>query len=118
MSVIAATAGSASAGPYQITETALTSGTDTLTFNSGTNQSLKLRNPTGSPIAITIKGVAPVNPTVPGTGTTFDVSAGKVITVGAGNFWAVNLDKISAYLGNTTTVNVTGGNGAFASLVS
>jgi hypothetical protein len=117
MAVITQTAGSSSAGPFQITETTLTSGTDTLTYVAGANQSLKLRNPTGSPIAITVKGVAPVNPVVPGTGTTFDVSAGKVITVTAGNIFAVNLDKISAFLGNTTTVNITGGNGAFASLV-
>lgn len=118
MSVITATAGSSSAGPYQVVETALTA-SDTLTYVAGTNQSLKLRNPTGSPIVITIKGTAPVNPSVPGTGTTFDVSAGKAITVGAGNIMAVNLDKLSAFLGGTASaVAVTGGSGAFAALVS
>lgn len=118
MSVIVPTSASSAAGPYQITETTLTAA-DTFAFVSGTGQSLKFRNPTGSPIAITIKGTAPVNPPVPGTGTTFDVSAGKVVTVGAGNFWAVNCDKIAQYLGgNVAAVTVTGGTGAFASLVS
>jgi hypothetical protein len=118
MTAIVATTGSASAGPYQIVETTLTA-SDTLSYVANSNQSLKLRNPTGSSIVITIKGTAPVNPTVPGTGTTFDVSAGKVITVTAGNIFAVNLDKIAQYLGGTATaVAVTGGTGAFAALVS
>lgn len=118
MALITATAGSSSAGPYQVVETTMTSA-DTLSFVAGTNQSLKLRNPTGSPVVITVVGTAPVSPFVPGTGTVFNTSAGKTITVTAGNILAVNLDKIAQYLGgNPLTVNVTGGAGCFAAIVA
>lgn len=118
MAVIVQTAASASAGPYQVVETTLT-GTDTLVYVQGSNQSLKLRNPTGSPVSVTIVGTAPVSPLVPGTGTTFNTSAGKTISVLAGDIFAVNLDKINAYLGgNLSAVNVTGGAGVFAAIVA
>lgn len=118
MAAVASTNASGASTHFVVTETALTAA-DTLAYVAGSGQVLKLRNPTGAPIIITIKGTAPVSPSVAGTGTVFDVSAGKVITVAAGATSAVNLDKISAFLGgNAAAVTVTGGTGAFSSLLA
>lgn len=118
MALIATTNASGASTHFAVNETTL-SAADTLAYVAGTSQILKLRNPSGAPVVVTIKGTSPVNPTVVGTGAVFDVSAGKVITVTAGNTFAVNLDKISAFLGGTASaVTVTGGVGVFATLLS
>lgn len=89
---------------------------DTLTYSANTGQYLVLDNPTASPIVVTIDGASATNIPIVGTGTTFDVSAGKAVTVAAGVTKAIKLDTISAYLSGA--IAVTGGTGLVAYIIT
>jgi len=114
MATIAQTTIADKIGAFQVTETTLTA-SDTLVYAAGTNQRLTLRNPTGGSITVTIDGSGSTTITPNGYGQTLDVSAGYQVVLAAGVTKCVNLDKISAFLQGT--VAVTGGTGAFATLV-
>lgn len=117
MAVIVQTLGSVALSPYVVTETTMTA-SDTLTFATGTNQLLKIRNPTASSVTVILLGTAPVSPLIPGTGSIFSTASGKSLTIPAGTILATNLDKVNAYLqGTASAVAVTGGSGCFASLI-
>lgn len=117
MALIVQTALTSQTGPFTITETVMTA-SDTFVYTANTSQLLSLRNPTASSISVTIVGSAPISPYVPGTGTVFNTTAGKVIAVAAGANLKVNLDKISAYLAGGSTVGVTSGTGLVAYVIA
>lgn len=96
-----------------VTRTAL-SASDTLTFVRGSGQVLFLWNTTGSPVNVTITGSTATTISPPGFGGTVDVSAGKVVTVGANASVYLDLDDIYEFLKGTITV--TGGTGVTAHL--
>lgn len=88
---------------------------DTLTYTQNSGQYLFLDNQTGSPIVATIDGAGGTSVPIPGVGATYDVSAGKAVTVAAGVTKAIKLDTISAYLSGAVTV--TGGTGLVAFII-
>lgn len=118
MAVIAQTSGVFSSDrAINMTRTAL-GASDTLTYVAGGAQTLFMHNTTASPVVVTFTGSAPVALTVPGLGGDVVTSAGKAVTVPASGNTFLNLDKISAYLGGTGTVTVTGGTGVSVTLAA
>lgn len=104
-------------GAQDVTEVTL-GASDTLTYNdfAHTTQVLYLRNPTASPITVTVDGDGQDSVNVPGVGAV-DVSGGIDIgPIAAGEAAAVQLRSIRAYL--TGTVTLTGGDGLVASLLN
>jgi hypothetical protein len=84
---------------------------DTLTYTTNSGQELFLFNADASPIVVTLDGAGGTTVVVPKTGgTTLDVSAGYAITVAAGQFKAVRLDTIPAFL--TGVVSIVAATGA------
>lgn len=102
-------------GDFVVTETAL-GASDTLSYTAGGRQILALRNPTGSPVVVTIDGSGGTTISPSGYGGTLSVASGKAITVAGGTTRAVNLDTISAFCQGT--VAVTGGTGVYASILT
>lgn len=105
-------------GAFAIAETTL-GAADTLTYDSTKKQILFLRNPTGGTINVLVKGsgiTGGSTSNAAGIGAV-DVSAGKTVAVAAGARVGLDLNSVSAFL-TGATVNVTGGTGAFASLLA
>ena len=101
-------------GPSNVTRTSLTA-SDTLTYYPGSGQVLWLRNPTGSPIVVSLSGTAPSSIDVPGVGT-ITASGGKSVSCAGNAATYIALDNIGAYLDGSGTVTITNGTGMVASL--
>lgn len=87
------------AGAFSPASILLATSGDTLTYTANSSQELLLYNTDTVSRTVTIDGPGGTTVAVPGTGgATFSVAAGLVITVAAGTFEVVNLDKISAYV--------------------
>lgn len=101
-------------GSRSVAETTL-DGTDSLTYNSGKEAVLILRNPTASAITPVIDGDAAGVKTIAGIGD-IDLSAGyDVGSIAAGAAVSVPLDSISAYLAGAVAIN--SGTGLVAALL-
>lgn len=110
MAVIAQTTfNKSSNGAITVTRTVL-GASDSLVYTPG--GVLFLFNTTASPVDVTIDGSGSTTIAPTGYGGTIDISAGKVITVGATATVAVQLDSIASFLAGT--VAVTGGTGVTA----
>lgn len=90
------------------------SASDTLTYESGTNQIIVLYNPTGSTISPKFTGSTATTISPDGYGGTVSVSTGKSVPVAAGTTVVVHLDDIRAYLSGNVTVTL--GTGILAHL--
>ena len=113
MALLIQTIHSGKQGSVLMTRTSL-SASDSIPYNSGTHQKLKLDNNTGSPIVVTIVGASATTISPVGFGGTINVSGGYQITVPSNSTHIVDLDTISAYLSGNITIN--GGTGIVAVL--
>ncbi len=105
MAVVSNVIRSANAGPFTPTEITLATSGDTLSYSPGQQQELHLFNTDVSDIVVTIDGSTGTTVVVPGAGgATLSVAAGLAITVTAGKFSVVQLDRISAYLQGTVSI--------------
>lgn len=87
------------AGPFSPASILLATSGDTLTYIPAGAQELLLFNTDTVSRTVTIDGPGGTTVVVPNAGgATFSVAAGLVITVAAGTFEVVNLDKVSAYV--------------------
>lgn len=90
------------AGPLSPTSFLLATSGDTLTYIPSGVQELLLFNTDVSDIVVTLDGAGGTTVVVPNTGgATLSVASGLAITVTAGKFAVVNLDKVSAYVSGT-----------------
>lgn len=111
MAVVTNTAKGALAGSFTPVAILLATSGDTMTYTAGQSAELSLFNTDVSPIVVTIDGSTATTVTLPNTGgTTASVASGYAITVAAGSYAMVNLDKISAYL--TGTISIVAATGA------
>lgn len=102
-------------GVKNVTETTL-DGSDTLTYNSGRNAVLYLRNPTAGALSPVIDGdgASAAHP-VQGVGS-IDLTSGYAVgSIAAGAAKAIQLDSIKEYLKGTIAINT--GTGLVASLL-
>lgn len=91
---------------------------DTLTYTANTGQELWLFNTHTSDIVVTIDGSTGTTVVLPNAGgTTASIAAGLALTVTAGTFQTVVLDKISAYLSGTVSIVAATGAKVAASIV-
>lgn len=104
----------AGAGRKTVTETTLNGTTDTLVY--GTGDRLIMRNPTGGALSPVIDGDAGTTVGVPGVGDVSVASGYAVGSIAAGAMVTIDLDTIAAYLQGT--VNVTGGTGLVAAILT
>ena len=97
-------------GPFTATSILLATSGDTLTYTSGSNQTLTLFNTDVSPIVVTIDGDGGTTVVLPNTGgVTASVASGLAISVGAGVLKKVRLDTISAYCAGTVAISAATG---------
>lgn len=87
-------------------------GADTLTYDRLSDQILYMFNGTAAAQTVKIDGSDSTLVSVPATGDSLDVSAGKSINIAVGEVCAVRLASIAAYLNGP--VAVTGGVGITA----
>lgn len=98
MAVVSNIVRTAAAGAFFPTMVTLATSGDTLTYSQGSNQELALFNTDVSPIVVTIDGAGGTTVAVAGAGdTTLSVAAGYAISVPAGAYAFVLLDKISSF---------------------
>ncbi len=111
MAAVTATAKGTQAGAFSPTAILLATSGDTMPYTAGRGDELHLFNTDVSPIVVTVDGSTATTVVLPNTGgTTASVAAGYAITVAAGTYQMVNLDKISTYL--TGTIAITAATGA------
>lgn len=81
--------------------------TNTLAYNASAKQMLFVANGSGASVTLTLDGAdAPATVKVPGTGSTFNTSAGASIAVAAGATMAIPLANYRAYLEGAVTLGV------------
>jgi hypothetical protein len=89
------------------------SASDTLTYSGGTRQVLVIHNITAGALTPLVDGAgASAAVPIPGTGKTYDASAGTSIALAAGECAVVSLDTIPEFVKGAVTV--TGGTGCKA----
>jgi hypothetical protein len=109
MAVVATTSKSV-AGAANYPATLLATSGDTLVYTAGTSQELWLFNTDVSPIVVTVDGSGGTTVVLPNAGgATASVAAGLAITVAAGTYQMVNLDKVSAYCQGTVAISAATG---------
>ena len=98
------------AGALNLNSITLGTSGDTLTWVPNAGQELHLYNSGGSPCVVTVDGSAGTTITVPNAGDiTVSVAAGYPMTVPAGKFTILSLDKVGAFLqGNVSITAATG----------
>lgn len=110
MAAVTNTAKGALAGAFSPTSILLATSGDTMTYTSGQGAYLTLFNTDVSPIVVTIDGSGATTVVLPSAGgTTASVASGYAITVAAGSYQMVNLDKISSYLSGTIAISAATG---------
>ncbi len=97
-------------GAFTPVKTALATSGDTLVYNANTGQELYLFNTSVSDVVVTVDGSLGTTVAVPNAGAlTASVASGLAITVTAGQFAALSLDKNSAYLQGTVAITAATG---------
>lgn len=110
MAAVTATAKGALAGSFTPTAILLATSGDTMPYTAGQAAELSLFNTDVSPIVVTIDGSGATTVVLPSSGgTTASVASGYAITVAAGSFAMVALDKISSYLSGTIAITAATG---------
>lgn len=90
------------AGPFSPASILVGTSGDTLTYIPSGAQELLLYNTDTVTRTVTIDGAGGTTVVVPNAGgATFSVASGLVVTVAAGTFQVVQLDKVSAYVAGT-----------------
>ena len=118
MAVVSATSKNAAA-PIAPTAVALATSGDTLNYIADQGQELWLYNTSGSDVVVTIDGSLGTTVPVPGgAGLTASVAAGLAVTVVAGNFAVVMLDKAKAYLQGSVSITAATGAVVKATMVT
>lgn len=98
---------------------ALATSGDILTYVPNQGDELYLYNTSGSTVVVTIDGANGTTVAVPGAaGATLSVAAGLAVTVLAGTFAMVPLDKASAYLQGVVAISAATGAVVKAAIVT
>lgn len=98
---------------------ALATSGDTLVYVPGQGDELYLYNTSGSTVVVTIDGSGGTTVVVPNTaGATLSVASGLAVSVLAGTFAMVPLDKSSAYLTGTVAISAATGAVVKAAIVT
>lgn len=106
MAVVSNVSRNAAAGAFFPTMVTLGTSGDTLVYSQGSAQELALFNTDVSPIVVTVDGSTGTTVAVAGAGdTTLSVAAGYAISVPAGGFAFVMLDKIPYYCQGTVAIS-------------
>jgi hypothetical protein len=99
-----------SAGALQMSSIALGTSGDTLVYSANAGQELHLFNTSGSAVVVTVDGSLGTTVNVPGAGdTTVSVAAGYNMSVPAGKFVLLSLDKVSAFCQGTVAITAATG---------
>ena len=110
MAVVSNINRTAAAGAFFPTMVTLATSGDTLVYSQGSNQELVLFNSDVSAIICTIDGSAGTTVVVQGAGdTTVSVAAGYAISVPAGGFAVLLLDKVPNYCQGTVAISAATG---------
>lgn len=81
--------------------------TNTLIFNASAKQVLYVANGSAAAVTLTLKGsLAPASIKVPGTGSSFNSSAGASVSVAPGKTAAIPLANFNALLAGDVTLGV------------
>jgi hypothetical protein len=98
------------AGALNLTSIALATSGDTLVFTKNAGQELHLFNTSASPVVVTVDGSDGTTINVPDAGDiTVSVAAGYPMTVPAGKFTILSLDKVAAFLKGTVAITAATG---------
>ncbi len=118
MAVVATTSKNV-AGNQSPASTLLATSGDTLVYTAGSGQELWLFNTDVSTIVVTIDGSGGTTVVLPNAGgATASVAAGLAISVLAGTYQTVALDKISSYLQGTVAISAATGAKVAAAITS